>query len=54
VGGLQVFDQGPATSKIRHWGLAKGNVIGTGVEHEHGNWPKEGLRLMRYEAFADF
>ena len=32
----------------------KGVLLAMAVEPEHGHWPKEGLRLVRYETFADF
>jgi len=36
------------------WTTKKGLLLVVAVEHEHANWPNEGLRLVRYEQFADF
>jgi len=44
----------PLHPKFVIWASKKGMLLALAVEHEHGNWPKEGLRLVRYETFADF
>lgn len=35
------------------WTSEKGLLLGLSVEHVHADWPKEGLRLTRYESFSD-
>jgi hypothetical protein len=29
-------------------------LLAIAVQHEHKNWPEEGLRLTRFESFAEF
>ncbi len=36
------------------WTTSKGLLLALSVEHAHANWPKEGLRLVRYQSFSDF
>jgi hypothetical protein len=36
------------------WTSAKGLLFALSVEHAHADWPKEGLRLARYESFPDY
>ena len=35
-------------------GAKKGFLLALAVEHRHADWPKEGLRLARFQAFSDF
>lgn len=35
------------------WTSEKGLLLGLSVEHAHADWPKEGLRLTRYESFSN-
>jgi hypothetical protein len=36
------------------WTSPKGLLLALSVEHAHADWPKEGLRLARYESFMDY
>jgi hypothetical protein len=36
------------------WTSAKGLLLALSVEHAHADWPKEGLRLTRYESSSDY
>ena len=36
------------------WTSAKGLLLALSVEHAHADWPKEGLRLTRYESFMEY
>lgn len=44
----------PTHPKFLVWTSKKGMLLALAVEHQHADWPKEGLRLTRYETFADF
>ena len=36
------------------WTSHKGSLLALSVGHQHVDWPKEGLRLVRFEEWADF
>jgi hypothetical protein len=36
------------------WTSSNGLLLVLAVEHEHKNWPEEGMRLARFESFAEF
>lgn len=36
------------------WTSAKGLLLAIAIEHEHKDWPEEGLRLMRFESAEEF
>ncbi len=36
------------------WTSPKGLLLALAMEHEHKDWPEEGLRLARYESSEDF
>ena len=44
----------PMHPKFLVWTSQKGMLLALAVEHQHADWPKEGLRLIRYETLADF
>jgi hypothetical protein len=44
----------PLHPEYRVWTSAKGLLLALSVEHSHADWPKEGLRLARYESFSDY
>ena len=44
----------PFHPKFMIWTSAKGMLLGLGAEHKSPDWPKEGLRLVRFQAFTDF
>ena len=44
----------PLHPKFLVWTSKKGLLLALAVEHQHADWPKEGLRLVRFQAFSDF
>jgi hypothetical protein len=40
--------------QILLWTSTKGLLLALAIEHPHPNWPKEGMRLIRYRKWADF
>ena len=36
------------------WTSPKGLLVALAIEHEHKDWPKEGLRLVQFEGSSDF
>jgi hypothetical protein len=36
------------------WTSAKGLLLALAIEHEHKNWPEEGMRLARFESTTEF
>lgn len=36
------------------WTSTKGLLLALAIEHEHKDWPEEGLRLARFESSTDF
>jgi hypothetical protein len=36
------------------WTSSKGLLLALAVEHEHKNWPEEGMRLARYQSWTEF
>lgn len=36
------------------WTSSNGLLLALAVEHEHKNWPEEGMRLARFKSFAGF
>jgi hypothetical protein len=36
------------------WTSSNGLLLALAVEHEHKNWPEEGMRLARFESFTEF
>ncbi len=44
----------PFHPKFVMWTSSKGMLLALSVQHEHSDWPKEGLRLVRFRAFTDF
>jgi hypothetical protein len=44
----------PSHPKYLLWTSTKGLLLALTVEHPHTDWPKEGLRLTRFEQWSDF
>lgn len=44
----------PFHSPFVIWVSSKGILLGLAIEHEHPNWPKEGIRLTHFNNWADF
>jgi hypothetical protein len=44
----------PLHPKYLVWTSDKGLLLALTVEHAHADWPKEGLRLVRFEKWSDF
>ena len=36
------------------WTSSKGLLLALAIEHKHADWPKEGIRLVRFVKWADF
>lgn len=43
----------PLHPKFLIWTSSKGLLLALAVEHSHPNWPKEGIKLVRFEKSAD-
>ena len=44
----------PFHPKFEIWASLRGMLLALSVEHEKPDWPKEGLRLVRYRTSTDF
>jgi hypothetical protein len=40
--------------QILLWTSTRGLLLQMAIEHTHANWPKEGMRLIRFNKWADF
>jgi hypothetical protein len=40
--------------QILLWTSTRGLLLQMAIEHPHPNWPKEGMRLIRFKRWADF
>ena len=40
--------------QILLWTSTRGLLLQMAIEHPHPNWPKEGMRLVRFKKWADF
>jgi hypothetical protein len=46
--------QAPLHPRFLLWTSAKGLLLALTAAHDHPNWASEGLRLVRFQQFADF
>ena len=44
----------PSKPEFLIWTSSKGILLGLAVEHAHENWPREGIKLARFQEQADF
>lgn len=44
----------PLRPQFLIWTSRKGLLLALAIEHEHKDWPKEGMRLARFESSAEF
>jgi hypothetical protein len=44
----------PFHQRFLIWASTKGILLALAFEHTHANWPKEGIKLMRFKNWADF
>jgi hypothetical protein len=44
----------PSHPEFLLWTSSKGILLALAIEHMHPNWPKEGMKLMRFKKWADF
>jgi hypothetical protein len=44
----------PSHSEFLIWTSTKGILLALAIEHEHPDWPKEGMKLTRFSASAGF
>jgi len=44
----------PSHPQFLIWTSSKGILLALAIEHEHSNWPREGMKLTRFKAWTDF
>jgi hypothetical protein len=44
----------PSHAQFLMWTSSKGILLALAIEHDHPNWPREGMRLIRFKTWADF
>ena len=44
----------PSQPQFLIWTSSKGILLALAVEHAHANWPEEGMKLVRFQKWADF
>lgn len=44
----------PSHPQFLIWTSSKGILLGLAIEHSHKNWPEEGMKLTRFQEWADF
>jgi hypothetical protein len=44
----------PSHPQFLIWTSSRGILLALAIEHTHPNWPKEGMKLVRFKKWADF
>jgi hypothetical protein len=44
----------PSYPQFLIWTSPKGILLALAIEHSHANWPQEGVKLVRFQKWADF